>query len=294
MRAAAVLLFLLCAAACAQIPRPASDPMLYDPAHWAGTEHVIIGIPGALSPVAVISKLDRLNGGRRAVGYYRLPGFDKRPAEEFVNLDYAAQRIADAVAESGAPRADLVGHSTGAAIALEAAKIIRTQSPEVLVRVTGISTALPAPQPALAGARGAAGTVAAAARAGSLNPRDVWLEYYRTLAYGPGAGSDPVTAEAADDLVAANEGRIDIPSDGLAHRHWRALRRWTNPHPERLAGVEVVLYHGAVDPVFPPRAVDRFARTLPQAELRLIDGHGHLLMLTYPEIWSRIAQDIAR
>ena len=61
-----------------------------------------------------------------------------------------------------------------------------------------------------------------------------------------------------------------------------------------LQGVEIVLYHGAVDPVFPPRAVDRFARSMPNAELQLIDGHGHLLMLTYPEVWSRIASQLSR
>ena len=292
MRGAAACLLLIWLVACAPVPRPTSDPLVYDSAAFARASHLVIGIPGALSPVRVMAPLDRLADDTRAVAYYRLPGFDGRPADEFVNLDFAAARIADAVRAGGFARVDLVGHSTGSAIALEAAKVLRTDLPQVKLRVAAISTALPAPQPLLAGARGAVGTVGAAVRAGSLSPRKVWLEYYRTLAYGPNADTDPQIARAADALVSANEGRISLPQDGLARRHTRALRRWTLTDTDILEDVEITLYHGAVDPVFPPRAVARFAGTLPNADLQLIDGHGHLLMLTFPEIWSRIASQL--
>ncbi|MEO0746357.1 MAG: alpha/beta hydrolase [Pseudomonadota bacterium] len=293
MRGAALLLLAMLAA-CAPVPRPTSDPLIYEPAAFATADHLVIGIPGAFSPVRVMAPLERIAGPTRAVAFYRLPGFDDRPAEEFVNLDHAADTIVNTVRQGGFARVDLVGHSTGSAIALEAAKALRTSLPQVEVRVAAISTALPAPQPVLAGARGAVGTVGAAVRAGSLSPRAVWLEYYRTLAYGPNADTDPQVAQAADALVAANEGRITLPQEGLGRRHTRALRRWTNAAPDMLQGVEIILYHGAVDPVFPPRAVDRFARSMPDAELQLIDGHGHLLMLTYPEVWSRIASQLSR
>ncbi|WP_299687309.1 alpha/beta hydrolase [uncultured Tateyamaria sp.] len=276
------------------MPRPVSDPLIYDQAAFARADHLVIGIPGALSPVRVMAPLKRLATQDRAVAFYRLPGFDGRPADEFVNMDFAAAHIVDTVGQGGFKRVDLVGHSTGSAIAIEAAKALRQRIPQVDVRVAAISTALPAPQPVLAGARGALGTVGAAARAGSLSPRKVWLEYYRTLAYGPNADTDPQIAQAADALVTANEGRISLPQDGLARRHTRALRRWTNPAPETLQGVEITLYHGAVDPVFPPRAVVRFADTLPRADVQLIDAHGHLLMLTYPEVWSRITSQLNR
>ena len=293
MRRAALLL-LVVLTACAPVPRPTSNPLIYDSAAFASADSLGIGIPGAFSPVQVMAPLERLSGPTRAVAFYRLPGFDDRPAEEFVNLEFAAETIVNSVRQGGFEHVDLVGHSTGSAIALEAAKALRTRRPHVKVRVAAISTALPAPQPVLAGARGAVGTVGAAVRAGSLSPRTVWLEYYRTLAYGPNAETDPQVAQAADALVAANEGRIALPQEGLGKRHTRALRRWTNATPDRLQGVEIVLYHGAVDPVFPPRAVDRFARSMPNAKLQLIDGHGHLLMLTYPEIWSRIASQLSR
>ena len=294
MRAALALLMLWFLAACAPVPRPGSDPLLYDTARFARADHLIIGIPGALSPVKVMVPLERLASDRRAVAFYRLPGFDGRPADEFVNLDFAAAHIAATVRRGGFARVDLVGHSTGSAIAIEAAKRLRRETPDVDIRIAAISTALPAPQPVLAGARGALGTVGAAVRARSLSPRKVWLEYYRTLAYGPGADTDPQVAEAADALVAANAGRISLPEDGLGRRHTRALRQWRNTDPEVLQGVDITFYHGAVDPVFPPRAVARFARDLPNAKVQLIDGHGHLLMLTYPEVWARIQSQLAR
>lgn len=288
------MFLLLWLAACAPIPRPASDPLIYDSAAFARADHLIIGIPGALSPIKVMAPLEALATTDRVVAFYRLPGFDGRSADEFVDLDFAARHIADTVRTGGFARVDLVGHSTGSAIAIEAAKRLRRQAPQIEVRIAAISTALPAPQPVLAGARAAVGTVGAAVRARSLSPRAVWLEYYRTLAFGPNADTDPEVAQAADALVAANEARITLPQEGLGRRHTRDLRRWTNAMPEILQGTEITLYHGAVDPLFPPRAVARFAQSLPDADLQLIDGHGHLLMLTYPQVWSRIASQLNR
>ncbi|MFL4470780.1 alpha/beta fold hydrolase [Tateyamaria armeniaca] len=222
-----------------------------------------------------------------------MPGYDGRPEAEWVDIDRAAKRIATLVQQQRLDRVDLVGHSTGAVIAVEAAKAIRQTTPETDVRVHAISTALPAPQPLLAGMRGAAGTVAAAARSGSLKPRTVWLEYYRRLAYGPDAETDPQVAQAADALVAANDDRITLPSRGLGRRHTRDLRQWQNRNAAALTGAQLDYYHGAVDPVFPPRITARFVNTLPGADLHLIEGHGHLLLLTYPEVWDQITASIA-
>jgi len=284
----AVLLMWLGACATPPVTAP-TDPLIFDAAKMARANHAVIGIPGALTSVRVLAPIDGFATQGRAVAYFRLPGFDGRPSEESIDLDRAAARIAQLVRTYDLGRVDLIGHSTGAVIALEAAKEIRRTNPETEVYVTGISTALPAPQPILAGVRGAAGTVAAAVRAGSLNPRKVWLEYYRRLAYGPDVDTAPQTAQAADALVAANNDRIELPEDGLYRRHTRDLRRWTNPYPEALAGATITFYHGAVDPVFPPRPTRRFVDTLPDADLRLIEGHGHLILLTYPQVWDRIA-----
>lgn len=293
MRLWRALLLCVLAAACApQQAEPPSDPLLFDASAMARADRVVIGIPGALTSIRVLQPIEGFATHTRAVAYFRLPGFDGRSASESIDLDRAAARIARLVAAHDLKRVDLVGHSTGAVIALEAAKDIRALSPDTKVHVSGISTALPAPQPVLAGLRGAAGTLAAAARARSLNPRKVWLEYYRRLAYGPEVEASPTTAAAADSLVAANNDRITLPEDGLYRRHTRDLRRWTNPDPEALDGADITFYHGAVDPVFPPRPVRRFVNTLPDASVTFIDGHGHLILLTYPQVWDAIQKSL--
>ncbi len=294
MRRAVLFAALLWGAGCG-VPEQfnTTDPLTFAPGAFETANHAVIGVPGAFTSIRVLAPLETLATKTRAVAYYRLPGFDGRPAEEWVVIDKAATRIARLTREHALTRIDLVGHSTGAVIALEAAKRIRQTSPNTDVYVHAISSALPAPQPILAGVRGAGGTVAAAARTGSLNPRKVWLAYYRRLAYGPDADVSPTTSQAADALVAANDDRITLPEEGLGRRHTRALRRWTNPDPETADGATLTYYHGAVDPVFPPRATKRFTDTLPGATLELIEGHGHLLLLTYPEIWDTIKDQIA-
>ena len=282
----------LCAwlAGCAppqQVEHP-SDPLLFDLVAMDRAERVVVGIPGVMTSIQVLQPMRTLERPDRAIAYFRLPGFDGRPAEESIVIDRAAQRIADLVGSYDMEHIDIIGHSTGAVIALEAAKTIRTQHPDVTVTVTGVATALPAPQPLLAGVRGAVGTVGAAVRSGSLNPRKVWLEYYRRLAFGSDVETTAETAEAADALVAANDDRITLPEDGLYRRHTRDLRRWTNPDPKRLTGTQITYYHGAVDPVFPPRPTQRFVDRLPGADITFIDGHGHLLLQTYPQVWDRI------
>lgn len=280
-------------AACAHRDAPApTDPLLFDERAMARANGVVIGIPGALTSIRVLRRMDEYATPQRAVAYFRLPGFDGRPAEESIDLDRAASRIAQLVRTHDLDRIHLIGHSTGAVIALEAAKRIRANAPDTQVAVTGISTALPAPQPVLAGLRGAAGTVAAAARARSLEPRKVWLEYYRRLAYGPDVDAAPDSIAAADELVAANDERIQLPEDGLYRRHTRDLRRWKNPDPDALTGTDIAFYHGAVDPVFPPRPTQRFVDSLPDANITFIDGQGHLILLTYPQVWDRIGASL--
>lgn len=291
-RAIAIMLLWLIAACGVPEQDTGPDPLLFDALAMSQADSVVIGIPGALTSIRVLAPLQDALSPTRAVAYYRLPGYDGRPEAEWVDITRAANRISYLVSDYGLQRIDLVGHSTGAVIAMEAAKQIRRTSPKTQVHVHAISTALPAPQPLLAGVRGAAGTVTAALRARSVKPHTVWMDYYRTLAYGAEVEADPEAAQAADALAQANGDRIVLPTKGLGRRHTRALRRWTNPDPGALKGTTLDFYHGAVDPVFPPRITARFVNKLPDAELHLIDGHGHLLMMTYPDVWAPILTDI--
>ena len=287
------LLFGLLLAACApERPdeREGFDPLLFAPEDLGTAKSVVIGIPGALTSIRVLVPIEAWRTPGRTIAYYRLPGFDDRPPDEPMSITAAAARLATFVRDEGFDQVYFVGHSTGTAIALEAAKAIRRVRPDTGVHVAGISTSLPAPHPLIAGARSAAGTAAAAVRVRSLNPREVWLEYYRRISYGPDVSKHVETRAASDQLIAANDDRIQIPKQGLARRHFRAALSWQNPKPQRLDGVDMVFWHGGVDPVFPPAPVRRFVETLPDADLRLLDDHGHVILLTYPQIWEDIAR----
>ncbi|MEP6018970.1 MAG: alpha/beta hydrolase [Paracoccaceae bacterium] len=287
-----VWLLLMCLCACAQPvidERQGFDPLLFVPDDIGRAKSVVIAIPGALTSIRVLIPIEAWHTPDRTIAYYRLPGFDDRPAEDRLSVNAAASRIATFVRDGQFENVYFVGHSAGAAIALESAKAIRRIRPDTQVHVAGISTALPAPQPLLVGWRGFKGTTAAALRAGSLNPRDVWLEYYRRISYGPDVSVHAETAKRADLLVQANDDRIQLPKRGLGRRHFLAVLGWQNLTPERLDGVQMDFWHGAVDPIFPLRPVKRFVDTLPNADLHVLDNHGHVIMLTYTEIWSEIA-----
>lgn len=286
----ALLLCLLLAACAAPRAPVAPDPLLFDARDFGRAKSVVIGIPGALTSIKVFLPIEEWRTPDRTIAYYRLPGFDEHPGDTPLSVNAAAARIATFARDGGFEEVYLIGHSTGAAIALETAKALRRVRPDTKVHIAGISTALPAPQPFLAGLRGAKSTISAAARAGTLRPRDVWIEYYRRLSYGRDTSKHLEVIAAANARIAAGGSQIDLPPTGVTRRHFQAILGWQNARPERLDGVEMTFWHGAEDPVFPPRPVRRFIDTLPGAELRLLPHHGHVILLTYPEIWQDLEE----
>ncbi|WP_299293398.1 alpha/beta hydrolase [uncultured Tateyamaria sp.] len=291
MRAALLLVLSFVLSGCVAPIDPSSDetPIVFDAQAVASARSVVIATPGALTSISVLRDLDRFASPDRAVVYYRLPGLDGRARSGRVDIERAATTLTDFVAHHEFEQVYFVGFSTGNAINLEAAKILAVSQSDVRSTIAGISTALPAPQPTLAGVRGFAGNVAAAARVGSLNRRDIWLEYYKTLLFGPPDGQPATVRKSAETLTAANAPRIVVPDAALARSHASALIGWTNSEPERLKDIDIVLFHGARDPVFPLRAVVRFAEGLPRpATVVSYDNNGHLLLITQPRIFDHM------
>jgi len=283
------LLLCLLLTACARPELGAMpDPILYEkpkgPAH-----SVVIGIPGALTSIRVLEPIEAFRGKDRGTAYYRLPGYDDLPARTPFSINIAAGQVATFVRDQGFEEVFLVGHSTGAAIAMETAKVLHDIRPDIDVHIAGISTALPAPQPLLSGLRNATGTVAAALRARSLRPRTVWIEQYRRISYGPDASHHAEVIAKANALVRERGEQIQLPSRGLGLKHFWAILGWQNNRPERLDAVDTVFWHGGVDPVFRAAAVERFAGKMSQSKVHVLDHHGHIILLTYPEIWSEMA-----
>jgi len=291
MRAAFALLSWLALASCALHDGNGETQaaLVFDRNHIEQARSVIIATPGALTSISVLRDLERFVTHDRALAYYRLPGLDGRPRSDRLDIHDAADTITAFIEEHGFQRVYFVGFSTGNAINLEAAKQISASQTETDIAVAGISTALPAPYPTLAGLRGFAGNVAAAVRVGSLQRRDIWLEYYKTLLFGaPRKQPEPVRS-SAQTLTNANAPRIVVPDNALARSHGTALIGWSNSHTDLLADVDIGLFHGARDPVFPIGAVVRFAENLPRpATVVSYDNNGHLLLITQPRIFDHV------
>lgn len=289
-----LMIFALALTGCAHAPvlnapdKTAAPPLLYAKEDIGQAKSVVIGIPGALTSIKVFLPIENWRTQERTIAYYRLPGFDEQPGDVPLSINAAASQIATFVRDGGFEEVHLIGHSTGAAIALETAKALRRVRPKMKVHVAGISTALPAPQPFLAGVRGAKSTVAAAVRARTLRPRDVWIEYYRRLSYGRDTSYHLEVIQAANERIAREGDNITLPPKSVTRRHFTAILGWQNSRPERLEGTQITFWHGAEDPVFPPRAVKRFTATLPNAQLRMLPHHGHVILLTYPQIWAEM------
>lgn len=285
----ALVLCLMLAACAVRQDSESASPILYEDADLGRANAVVIGIPGALTSIKVLTPIERFRTPRRTVAYYRLPGYDEHPGSAPFSIPLAARQIAQFVESGAFDQVYFVGHSTGAAIAMEAAKRLRVSRPETEIQIAGISTALPAPQPVLSGIRSVGGTIAAAVRARSLHPRTVWIEQYRRVSYGPDASHHAEVIAKANALVRERGEQIQLPKRGLGIKHFSAILGWQNARPERLEGVDIAFWHGGVDPVFRARAVDRFAKRLPQAEVKVLNHHGHVILLTYPEIWDEMA-----
>ena len=285
----AIALCLMLAACSAPTEAVHVDPILYLRQDLGRAKAVVIGIPGALTSIKVLTPIENWHTPDRTVAYYRLPGYDGHSSDAPLSINQAASEVATFVRDGRFEAVYFVGHSTGAAVALEASKALRRDHPEIRVHVAGISTALPAPQPLLAGLRSAGGTVAAIFRARSLNPRTVWLEQYRRISYGRDASHHAEVIARANELVRQRGPQIQLPERGLGRKHFSAILGWQNNRPERLKGVDMVFWHGGVDPVFPEGAVTRFVGTLPDADLKVLDNHGHVILLTYPQIWDEMA-----
>ncbi|QBF31277.1 alpha/beta fold hydrolase [Thalassococcus sp. S3] len=288
-----VVLTLVCAvvlAACAGDHRQSYalplNPMLFEPEKIAQADTLVIGIPGALSSVGVLAPLQQWRSDRLSVAFYRLPGMDGRGRSESLSLRRAAETISIFVQSTGIKRVYFVGFSTGSAIAMESAKRLRRADPEMEIKIAGVSSAVPLPQPYIAGLKGAGDLLSAASRTGSLSRSVYWPEYFRTLLYGPRTERDAIEAASAEVLLEERQQRVTMPDVDLARSHGLALLGWTNANKADLAEVPIFLFHGEHDPVFSARAIRRFSDRLPQAEALVFKDQGHLLLLTVPGLFD--------
>lgn len=265
------------------VPGPAA--LVHEVARGKGRpERITYLIPGALSTAHVFGKLRRSSGPGHLVMEYRFPGLEGQPLDPPMRVAEVADAIARHAAQYPGARIEILGFSTGGAIAIEAAGRI---GPQRTVRVVVLSGVTPFPGAYESGARGMLAVGASALTAGSLAPRAVWGEYYKVLLYGYGWRKDPTIRRLAERRAARDRDHLILPVKGLGRAHTGDLLRWTLSPAAIRSGASILFLHGSVDPVFSPGGVGRLVKRL-DATLCVVPGGGHLMLVTHPRIIGRI------
>ncbi|MFN3936350.1 MAG: alpha/beta fold hydrolase [Gemmobacter sp.] len=251
-------------------------------------EELVIVIPGALTSLGAFGPVFGWADRRTAVVGYRFPGLDGMPRTGPVDIRAAGAEIARFVSRREPRRVTLIGFSTGAAIALEAAALM----PGRKVQVAAVSAAQPAPAALGTIAAGLGDTLRAVARARSLEGRRVWSEYNRALVFGRAHFGRPREAERSRRMAEASAARLITPGRGLLRDHSANLLTWTLPDPGRLSHARIVMFHGTEDIVFSLHGARVLAGRLPDATLYAYPEAGHLLFVARPRLYDDLRRTL--
>ena len=261
----------------------AENPLVYDAGAIDRAEKVAIFIPGALSSIQVFAGSRAWREAGYARAFYRYPGLDGLPVDHRLDPKTAAREVAAFANTLGDKQVVLVGYSTGALIALEAAPQI---DPVHRVRIAAMSPAVEHAGGARTILRGAGDVVRAVAATRSLSKRKVWPRFWAGLLFGPEALADP---EPSDELkTAVVEGaKVNTPLDTkIALAHVLALPGWRLPDDLDLTGIPVAFFIGLNDPVFSTRQTTDFSRKIGGVPILGYPGQGHLLFFTRPDVFA--------
>ena len=273
----------LALAACAK-PPTAARPPLYTTGAATTPDQITFLLPGALTTARIFGPANDWATPTHRVVEYRLPGMRGEPLTPPLDLMRSARWVADYANRYPDARINLLGYSTGAAIAIEAAGLIDNSA---RVKVAAISSATPFPGAAIAFVRGGIGVAGSAIAAGSLNRRVVWEEYFITLYLGAGWRQSPDKREQAKRLRKAFEGQINTPGEGRGRSQSASLLLWTLS-PEALASqADITFFHGESDPVFPLARVLRLAALL-DAPVCVLPEDGHMPLLSRADLMDRV------
>ena len=261
----------------------AQNPFVYDPAAVAAADKVAIFIPGALSSIQVFRNTQTWREAGYARVFYRYPGLDGLPVDHRLDPATAAREVATFASGLAADKVVLVGYSTGALIALEAAPQI-AQGHDV--RVAAMSPAVEHAGGARTILRGAGDVIDAVIDTRSLSKRKVWPRFWAGLLFGREALAAP---EPSSELRAAvAEGaKVNTPLDTMtALSHVLALPGWRLPEDLDLGDIPVAFFIGMNDPVFSTTQTTDFSRKIGGVPILGYPGQGHLLFFTRPDVFA--------
>jgi pimeloyl-ACP methyl ester carboxylesterase len=275
-------------AACARTPEDANPP-LYTTAVATAPEEITFLLPGALTTAGIFGEANAWETDRHQIVEYRLPGMLDEPVSPPLDISQAAEWVAAYANRHPQARINLLGYSTGGAIAIEAAGRIDNSA---RVKVVAVSSATPFPGAALAFLRGVAGVVGTAITAGTLDAQTVWDEYFITLYLGSGWRNSAEKRAIADEIRRSFEGRINKPGEGRGRSQSGSLIGWALSDKALASKAKITFFHGENDPVFPLAEVRLLAARL-GATLCVLPEDGHMVLLSRIDLIDRIGRVLA-
>ncbi|WP_170971905.1 alpha/beta fold hydrolase [Rhodobacter sp. SY28-1] len=269
--------------ACAK-PPVAAKPPLYTTNTAASPEQITFLLPGALTTTRIFGPANGWDSPRHRVVEYRLPGMRGEPLNPPLDLDRSARWIADYANRYPDARINLLGYSTGAAIAIEATgRIDRAER----VQVIAISSPTPFPGAALAFVRGGLGVAGSALATGSFSAKTVWDEYFITLYLGSGWRVSPEKRAMADRLREAFKDQINTPGEGRGRSQSASLLLWSLSPEAQASKARITFFHGENDPIFPLPGVRRLGERL-NAPVCVLPQDGHMPLLSRADLMDRV------
>jgi pimeloyl-ACP methyl ester carboxylesterase len=275
-------------AACAGTPEDAIPP-LYTSRVASTPEEITFLLPGALTTADIFGAANGWETERHQVIEYRLPGMRGEPLTPSLDIIRAADWVADYANRYPKARINLLGYSTGGAIAIEAAGRIDHSA---RVKVVAVSSATPFPGAALAFLRGVAGVVGTAITAGTLDAQTIWDEYFITLYLGSGWRNSEEKRAIADKIRREFEGRINKPGEGRGRSQSGSLIGWALSEEALTSSATITFFHGENDPVFPLATLRPLAARL-DATLCVLPKDGHMVLLSRMDLIDRIGRVLA-
>ncbi|MBL9062181.1 alpha/beta hydrolase [Tabrizicola sp.] len=283
---AAPALIAVLLSSCGKPDAPASPPLYQvEAGRSARPETITVLLPGALTTADIFRPAQDWVTPDHLVVEYRLPGMQGEPVLPPLDLDRSAGWVADLANRYPDAEIQLIGYSTGAAIAIEAAGRIEHSE---RVKVAAISSATPFPGAVLAAIRGGLDVAGIAIRIGSLDRQRIWEDYYKTLYLGKGWRRSAAKREQAERLEDILKGRVVAPGGGVGKAQSGSLLFWSPSDAALSSRAEIRFYHGDLDPVFPLPTARRLASRL-HSTICILPGQGHLVLQSDPELMERIA-----
>lgn len=195
-----------------------------------------------------------------------LPGHGRSAGPALTSVDDMAEWLGEVIAETGVRDVMLVGHSMGAAVALEAAR----RNPGVVTRLAllGMAEAIPV-HPALL--------------SDALERPERAIASMTDWGHGPTGhiGGNPAPGMW---MMGGSTKLFAAADEGVLHNDLKACDDWKSG-PETAAHIHcpVLFILGERDRMTPARSARKLAAAIPGSHAEVIAGAGHMLMSEAPD-----------